>query len=163
MNRSRAALIGMLALAPTLASCGPGDGPVLYPVNGKVIYKGQPAAGATVIFRREDAPPPVPNAPPLIPVAQAGEDGTFSLAIEDVGRGAPAGKYTVLVEWRTKAEGTSEPQATPKKKSRQKIVPDKPDGTPDRLGGRYMKAESPRFRAEVKPETNNLEPFDVSS
>ena len=58
--------------------------------------------------------------------------------------------------------GDERTQATPKKKARQKFVPDKPDGTPDRLEGRYMKPEKAPFHVEVKPEPNDLEPFDVS-
>ena len=56
MIRSRALMITMVVLALTLASCGRGDVPALYPVHGKVIFNGQPAEGATVMFQREDAP-----------------------------------------------------------------------------------------------------------
>ena len=58
--------------------------------------------------------------------------------------------------------GGGAPQAAPKK-GRQKVVKDKPDGIPDRLEGRYMKAEGGRLHAEVKPEKNELPPFDVSN
>jgi hypothetical protein len=161
MVRSRGALLAPLATALTLASCGRGDGPALYPVHGKVIYNGQPAAGATVVFQREDAPSSPANAPPLVPIGQADEHGNFSLAIDQVGEGAPAGKYKVLIHWMALAEATAKPQAIPAK-GRRRTVRDKPDITPDRLEGRYMNAEGPRFHAEVKPEVNQLDTFDVS-
>ena len=162
MLRSRVAMILPMAIALTLGSCSPGDGPPLYPVHGKVIFNGQAAAGATVVFQREDAPPPPPNAAPLIPIGLADEDGNFSLTIDDVGHGAPAGKYKVLIQWLAKAEGKSELEAKPKKGGR-RVVADKPEMPPDRLKGRYMKVDSPRFHVEIKPEPNNLEPFDVSN
>ena len=78
--RSRIAVVAMPVLALTLASCGRGDGPPLYPVHGKVMYKGQAAAGATVMFRRED---PEPNTTPPVPTGQTDEEGNFSLAVDD--------------------------------------------------------------------------------
>ena len=156
--RSRIAVVAMPVLALTLASCGRGDGPPLYPVHGKVMHKGQGAAGATVMFRRED---PEPNTTPPVPTGQVDEEGNFSLAVDDQGAGAPAGKYAVLIQWRTRTEGTDAPKPVPKK-GRRYVSPDKPDGVPDRLEGRYMNAEKSRFHVEVKPGENNLEPFDVS-
>jgi predicted small lipoprotein YifL len=161
MIRSRVAIMAVLALAVTLTSCGRGDGPVLYPVQGKVMYKGQPAVGATVMFQREDGP--TTNAPPLVPIGLVDEEGNFSLETEELGYGAPAGKYKVLIQWRTKGEESTKPQASLKKGGRFKIVADKPDGVPDRLQGRYMKAENALIKVEVKPEQNTLQPFDISS
>ena len=111
----------MLALA--LPSCGRRDGPPLYPVHGKVIYKGQPAAGATVILRRQD---PEPNTTPPVPAGQVNDDGTFPVAVNERGNGARPGKYAVLIQWRTKVEGSA-PKPAPKK-GRRAVVLDKPDG-----------------------------------
>ena len=83
------------------------------------------------------------------------------MAVDDRGAGAPAGKYAVLIQWRTKVEGADAPKPAPKK-GRRAVVTDKPDGVPDRLEGRYMNAEKSPFRVEVKPGENDLEPFDVS-
>ena len=98
-----------------------------------------------------------------MPTGLVDEEGNFSLETEDVGYGAPAGKYKVLIQWRTKGDENAEPQANPKKGRRSKVVTDKPDGVPDRLKGRYMKAENAQIKVEVKPEENTLQPFDVSS
>jgi hypothetical protein len=159
----------MAVLAVTIASCGPGNGPPLYTVRGKVVYKGQPAVGATVLFQREDAPISTPESGPLVPTGTADEEGNFTLETGELGYGAPAGKYKVLIQWRTKGEVTADPSASAQKaagsqkKGRFKIVADKPDGIPDRLEGRFMKADSSKFHVEIKPEQNDLEPFDVSS
>ena len=122
--RSRVVVILIPVLAATLVSCGRRDGPPLYPVYGKVMYKGQPAVGATIMFRRED---PEPNTTPPVPTGLVDEEGAFSLALEDQSAGAPAGKYAVLIQWRTRGEATDEPKPAPKK-GRSKVVPNKPDG-----------------------------------
>jgi hypothetical protein len=157
-NGSRIAAILMPLLALVLPSCGRSDGPPLYPVRGKVMYKGQPAAGATVIFRRQD---PEPNTIPPVPAGQVDDDGSFSVAVDERGDGAPAGRYAVLIQWRKKVEGGAEAKPAPKK-GRRYVVPDKPELIPDRLEGRYMNPEKSPFRVEVKPGENDLEPFDVS-
>lgn len=161
MSRSYAKVIMMLCLAWTLPSCGQGDKPTLYPVQGKVMFKGQPAEGATVLFQREDAP--ATKDLPYVPTGTADKEGHFALETEDVGYGAPAGRYKVLIQWRVKAEENSELQANAKKGRRSRVVPDKPDGAPDRLLGRFMKADKALIKVEVKPGENTLEPFDVSS
>jgi hypothetical protein len=160
MSRYGMPVFALIALASTLASCSQGDRPVLYPVHGKVLFKGQPAVGATVMFQREDAP--ASNAIPYVPVGLVDQDGSFSLETEDVGSGAPAGKYKVLIQWRVKGEDNKPAPANPAKGRRGKIVPDKPDGVPDRLNGRFMRADNSQFKVEVKPDENTLQPFDVS-
>ena len=154
--RSRIAVVAMPVLALSLASCGRGNGPPLYPVHGKVMHEGQAAAGATVMFRREVPSPTRPRRS-----RRANRRGGFPAGRPRPGRRAPAGNYAVLIQWRTRTEGTDAPKPVPKK-GRRYVVPAKPDGVPDRLEGRYMNAEKSKFHVEVKPGENNLEPFDVS-
>lgn len=161
MSRARVTVSIVLPLALALASCGQGDNPALYPVQGKVIFKGQPAEGATVMFQREDAP--TTTTVSYVPTGTTDKHGNFALQTQDVGYGAPAGKYKVLIQWRVKGQDKAEPQANAKKGGRFKIVPDKPDGAPDRLLGRFMKADKTLIKVEVKPENNTLDPFDVST
>ncbi len=155
-------LVLWMPLAAVLPACGGSDGPPLYPVHGKVMYKGQPAAGATVILRRLD---PEPNTTPPVAAGQVEDDGTFSVAVDQRGDGAPAGKYVALIQWRKKAEG-GEPKPDPKpaaKKGRRAAAPVvETELVPDRLGGQFMNPDRSPFRVEVKPGANELEPFDVS-
>jgi hypothetical protein len=162
--RRRIPGVWMPILALSLSSCGRSDGPPLYPVHGKVMYKGQPAAGATVILRGLDA---APNTTPPVAAGQVDDEGKFSVAVDERGDGAPAGKYAVLIQWRKKVEGGGEPQPASgpagKKKGRSRAVPVvASELVPDRLEGRYMNPDKSPFRVEVKPEDNELEPFDVS-
>jgi hypothetical protein len=161
MIRSRLAVIVPIATALTLVSCGRTDGPALYPVQGKVMYKGQPAVGATVILRRLD---PEPNTTPPVPAGQVDDQGSFSVSVDQMGEGVPAGKYAALILWRTKVEGGEPPKPAPKPKKGRRYVPPvvTSELIPDRLAGRYMDPERSPFRVEVKTGDNNLEPFDVS-
>jgi hypothetical protein len=125
-----------LALACT--SCGNG----LYPVAGKVTYKGKPAAGATVFLRRQGGDPV--NEHLIMGIVQG--DGSFTLACGSVGPGAPPGEYDVLVEWK---QGSNQAKGRPQK-------------GPDRLKGLYADPKHPRLHAVVKAETNQLPPIELT-
>ena len=58
-----------------LAGCGTPAG--FFPVSGKVLYKGEPAAGAVVYFHREGPTPALVMS--TLPVGIAEEDGSFYL------------------------------------------------------------------------------------
>jgi len=155
-------LVVMPFVGLSLASCGRGDGPPLYPVHGKVMYKGEPAAGATVILRRQDAEP---NTTPLVPAGQVDDAGDFTVAVDERGDGAPAGKYAVLIQWRKRSEGGAEPKPAPSpaaKKGRRVVSIDKPELIPDRLEGRFMNPDTTPFHVEVKPGENNVDAFDIT-
>ena len=140
----------------TLVGCGTGDG--LYPVYGKVTYKGEPAVGATVSFFRQKPDPSHEE----IPQAQVQDDGSFRLESGDRGRGASPGPYIVLVEWR---------QGPLRSHRLDKVRPSGQEITQggksvlradDRLKGRYVDSAHPRLNAEVKAQTNNLPPFELT-
>jgi hypothetical protein len=128
-------------VALTCCSCGDANG--LYPVSGKVLYKGAPASGATVYFHREGAADRFQEQTPQGVVA---EDGSFTLA-GPTGAGARPGEYAVLVEWK---EGAG------RKKGRGPGL-----SAPDRLRHRYLNPNKPLLLAEVKPTTNQLPPFEL--
>jgi hypothetical protein len=133
-----------------------------------VIYKGEPAVGANVLFQREDDSKASPDSNPIVPSGSADESGAFTLQCDALGQGAPAGKYRVLIQWRNRVGGppvadAGTPSGSAKKTGRPKPKPDKPDGAPDRLEGRFMRPDTARFHVEVKPGDNELTPFDVSN
>lgn len=90
-NLRLALLLGVVALCP---GCGSPAGK-LYPVRGKVLFQGKPAAGARIIF--VPANNPDPTAPRPTAVVEA--DGSFALSTPGAGAGAPAGEYGVAVAW----------------------------------------------------------------
>ena len=154
-----------VSLSTICASCSK-SGPGLYPVYGTVTYKGQPAEGAVVYFHQQGGSPGSPQG--LIPTGVVDSAGKFALDSGDLGTGAPAGKYGVLIQWPDQsisvaqaAEAsakTSAAKAAEKAKARKMKLDKIPS---DRLKGRYSASDRPLLTAEVKPETNNLPAFDL--
>jgi hypothetical protein len=127
------------ALALTSASCGHNR---IYPVSGKVMLNGAPAAGAAVFFYRQGADRM--NEHMIMGVVQ--EDGSFELVCGSLGKGAPPGEYDVLIEWRQRSNHAK--GATNK--------------APDRFRGRYADLKRPRLHAVLKAQTNLLPPFELT-
>jgi hypothetical protein len=132
--------MALTALLLTCLGCGNSNGQ--FPVTGRVLYKGEPAVGATVTFLRKEADRRKES--PVQGVVH--DDGSFALAGPD-GPGALPGDYVVLIEWK---EGAS------KTKGRAPAL-----SAPDRLKGRYMDPNSPVLTAKVEPAKNQLPPFEL--
>lgn len=79
----------VFSLATFIGCSNRGDLPHTVPVTGKVTYKNQPVAAATVSFIGEE------NLRPAVAITEP--DGTYSLKTLDAD-GAMPGKYKVLVE-----------------------------------------------------------------
>jgi hypothetical protein len=127
------------ALALACASCGNKNN--IYPVSGKVTYHGAPAAGAAVFFRRQGGDPMREHL--IMGIVQ--EDGSFELVCGSLGKGAPPGKYDVLIEWkRVTGQGQGRPRHGP-----------------DKLKGRYADPKRPLVHATVAARATNLPPFEV--
>jgi len=140
MSKLPLCLMAMLAAACT--SCGSSNN--LYPVSGKVLYKGQPAVNATVFLRRQGASALSQQA--IMGIVQ--EDGSFTLVCESLGNGAPPGEYDVLIEWKY------DPKMT-RTGSNTKLPP-------DRLQGRLADPKHPRFHVTIKAQRNDLAPFELT-
>jgi len=130
----------MVALVLACASCGNQNN--IYPVSGKVTYKGSPASGATVFFNRRGGDSM--NEPMIMGIVQ--EDGSFELVCGSLGKGAPPGNYDVVIEW--------------KQVSGQSMG--RPQHGPDKLKGRYADPKHPLLHATVEAKTNDLPTFDLS-
>jgi hypothetical protein len=127
------------------ASCGGPGGPKAYPVQGRVFHKGQPAAGARVVFHpKSTVDPQAPR-----PYGTVRPDGSFNLTTYKPDDGAPAGDYHVTVIW---------PNASGRKKSGG-AVPDLANN--DRLKGEYSSPARSPFQARVVEGKNELEAFDL--
>ncbi len=123
-----------------LASCSRGGHTPVYPVTGRVLFKGKPAEGAQVTFVGLDQKDPkTPK-----PGAQVKKSGVFRLSTYRSYDGAPAGRYAVTVIYRSSA----------------RKVDDENMG-PDLLQGRYADAKTTPLKAEIKTGNNELEPLDL--
>ena len=138
--------IATLILMPTLASCGDSGRVSVYPVSGKVLHQGQPAAGANVIFHATDPSGNSSSVP--IPRGTVRADGTFELSSYEEGDGAPAGTYDVTIIW---PPVTADPNADPESAG----------GEADRLRGRYASPDTSGLSATVLEAKTQLEPFEL--
>ena len=105
----------------------------VHPVSGKVLVKGQPAAGAFVLFVPVNEPAENPDPRPR---ATAGEDGSFAVSTYGDADGASSGQYVVAISW------------------------EDPESRSDRFGGRFDATKS-KLRADVKEGKNELTPFQL--
>jgi hypothetical protein len=128
------------------ASCGDSDGVSVYPVSGKVLHQGQPAAGAHVVFHATNPAAIAPNVP--IPRGTVQADGTFELTSYEEGDGAPAGTYDVSVVW---PGDPADPNADPESGG----------GQADRFRGRYANPDASGLSATVLESQTQLEPFEL--
>jgi hypothetical protein len=149
-------LLMLAAVIGSLVQVGCGNPPGLYPVYGKVLHKGEPAAGAVVYFHHEG---PGASAAAAIPFGIVEDDGSFNLTCDNQGNGCPPGKYAVLVEWR---DGTGDGVIPVKTTGKIKLVKrSRVRSGPDRLKGRYFDITKPLLHVEVLPQSNPLPPFEL--
>jgi hypothetical protein len=133
-----------LAVAAALlgVSCGSG----LNPVRGKVLFQGEPARGAVVVFHPKNND----GLTTLRPSGVVDGDGNFTLSTSRPADGAAAGEYLVTITWPE--------DAGPAKPAFGTELPPEP---PDRLKGRYADRVRSGLSAQVKPGTNQLPPFEI--
>lgn len=141
---SRRPLVGMI-LAVLLAGCG--DGKVLVIVKGKVLAKGQPAAGATVLFHPTTGDPTAQTASGV-----AGDDGTFAVST-GLDQGVPPGNYIVTLTW-------PDPSVKP---TPQEMMMGMIEPGPDLLKGKYADKSTSTLKAEITGSTTELPPFEVEA
>jgi len=89
------------------AGCGTPE-PELFPLAGRVLYRGRPVAGAELGFH------PLFEGPGWSPVAVTGEDGSFQAATKQPGDGVLPGRYKVTVVWHPEtSDGEESPNRLP--------------------------------------------------
>lgn len=135
-----------------LASCGSGNrlGIVkhdekLVPVEGTVLFEGQPAKNATVVFVRQGSTGSLQvdgKAPPN-PHGECDEAGKFKLMTYMAIDGAPIGSYTVSVSWKDPEGQSREGETYPE------LLP------------QFVDPATSGLIAEVKPGPNVLKPFEL--
>jgi hypothetical protein len=136
-------LLTILALAAI--GCGAKKKTPVNPVSGTVMIGKDPVAGADVYFHPVNGPKP-PEIP-MFPNGRTDDQGRFTLSTHELGDGAPAGSYKVLIHW-------------PKQNGERNEDRDD-DPKADRLGGRYATAEKTPLTAEVVAGSNEPKTFEV--
>jgi hypothetical protein len=133
-----------LTLALLCAACGrDASHRDCYPVRGRVLIKGQPAASALVVFY------PVDRADGKSPSASATteDDGTFILSTYETEDGAPAGDYDVAI---TPAGKSSPVTRDPfRKLAGKKQAPER------------SRAKAQTFRVHIEARANDLPAFEL--
>ena len=125
-----------------VSGCGSNGNRVpVFEVEGSVVVDGQPAQHAQVYFHPED------KSQKLFPHGEVDENGTFQLSTYEMNDGAPVGSYLVTIVWQDPPPPGSSIDA--------------PRG-PDKLEGMYADKKSSQLRVEIKPQSNQLEPFLLS-
>jgi hypothetical protein len=161
-QRFRVALALLLTIPLLLAGCG--NQPAGYSrAFGKLSYKGEPAAGALLVFHLEGKPQ---SAELVVPSATVEDNGRFEL-VSPTGNGAPPGKYKVLVSW--PADLSTAEALTDTKSKTKKSASSGPDRrknkldtlAKDRLKGRYSNVDTPLTTVEVKAETTDLGSLEI--
>lgn len=130
---------GLLSLSAL--SCSGGG---LNPVEGKVIYQGQPLSGALVSFH----PKGQTDFKAISSVGYTKDDGTFTLTTGKQA-GAPAGEYLVTITCSREV-----------KRAGGGISTSMPE-TEDTLKGAYSNRDLSKIQVTVKSGKNKLEPFDL--
>ncbi len=139
--RHRPSLRTLLGFVLVVEGCGGEAGPTIYPVSGKVLVDGKPAAKALVTFHPSSGPPTS-----MIPYAETDADGTFRPSTRLTGDGAPAGNYTLTIIWpEIKVDHGEEVSGR------------------DRLGGKYHKPQDSNLKVTIKQGENSLPPFELKS
>jgi hypothetical protein len=133
--------LGLAIILVCVPSCG-SDRVPCHPVHGEVFaLEGKertPAVGAVVVFHPAT---PLPGDVPR-PTARVEEDGKFRLTTYGKDDGAPAGEYTITIEW-------VPPRPPP---------PFRPKQTGDRLAGRYSDPATSNLKYTVEKNKENEVP-----
>jgi hypothetical protein len=153
----RASRLMLLASTATLLACSqtPEGRPPVYPIKGKVLYKGKPITGGTVVFERDGGDPPeskaIPGSGPFRATGRIEADGSFGLQAFPDAEGVPAGWYKVGI---SSIPPRSEGNLLDAAASAQK-------GNPDVLRGRYADPKTSGLRAQVVKDQANEPRFDL--
>jgi hypothetical protein len=157
-------LVASALLLTMLSVAGCSNQPAGYSrAFGKLSYKGEPAAGALLMFHADGKPQ---SAELVVPSATVGDDGSFQL-VSPTGDGAPPGKYKVLVSW---PADSSAAEASVESKSKTKTTvssgssrrKNKLDSmAKDRFKGRYLNVDTPLTTVEVKAEATDLGSLEI--
>jgi len=133
------------AVSLACSSCSGTNDPPVFPVHGKVLFKGKPASGAFVVLHSVD---PSSMSQKGRPRAVVQDDGSFTVSTYGAKDGAPAGDYAVSITWKTTKVNI------PARKGRPKRVP-------TNFPEKYKKPKTSGLVIRVEQTQNKLQPFDI--
>jgi hypothetical protein len=133
----RLTALGLVGVAVASTSCSQDKRVPVFPVTGQVSFAGKPTPRALLVFH-----PVIESS--LRPLGTVDEDGTFTLTTYEQGDGAPAGDYTVTVEWRRLATINDDQRP------------------PNKLPARYSNPKSSGITARVSEGDNVLPPMQLT-
>jgi hypothetical protein len=147
MNSSvyHCAVASLLSSFVFLSGCGGGNS--LVPVTGKVLSKGQPAAGATLLFH-----PAINDVNAQTASAVADENGVYTIS-SGLEKGILPGSYSVTVTW-------PDPSVKP---TQAQIMMGMVEPGPDMLKGRYSDKNSTTLKVEITGSTTEIPPLEVEA
>jgi hypothetical protein len=149
-------MIALLTAASLACTHWPGDDhPPVYPVKGKVLYKGHPIVGGVVVYEFDEgeAQGPATSAGrgSLRATGRIEPDGSFRLVAFPGAEGVPEGRYRVgISSMPPRTEGGILDSARSATK-----------GNPDVLRGRYADPKTSGLHAEVVKDAANEPTFDL--
>lgn len=139
-----AALLLLLTLSTGCGSAEAENLREVYPVTGKVFYKGEPIPDGMVSLT------PVTSTndekPFYAPRGTVDENGMFNISTYSTGDGAPPGEYKVSFTWVGSLKGVSE---------------DEEDKLPEKLPRKYTNPETSGITVTVQNRDNLLPPFEL--
>jgi hypothetical protein len=129
--------MAMLPILVALSGCSEQRVPV-YPVSGKVTYKGQPPVGATVVLHSISGA----NTSDVAPTGTVKDDGSFAITSYEPGDGAPQGEYVATIEWF-------------------KFAPELGGAGPNVIPPRYVSAKTSPVKVNVSGGPAQIEPIII--
>src|SRR4051812_19903009 len=103
MRRTGTLLISSALCFVTANGCSKSKDPnrlPVFPVSGRLSVKGQAPSGAFVVLHPKNGAATAPNGEVVRPRAVVNPDGSFAFGSYDSSDGAPAGEYSLTIEWR---------------------------------------------------------------
>jgi hypothetical protein len=160
MNQRFSVVLALLSAALFVAGCG--YQPAGYSrVHGKLLFKGEPAVGAFLVFHLAGQPQ---SADLVVASATVEDDGSFEVA-SPKGDGSPSGKYAVHVSWSVDPLTVEEPTETRTRKKAGSVPKQRKNkldtAAKDRLKGRYFDVKTPLTTVEIKAETTDLGSLEI--
>jgi hypothetical protein len=119
----------------------------MYPVEGKVLYKGKEISKAVVTFHPKGGDPVTAQRP----TGLTGDDGTFKLSTGSVA-GAPSGDYIVTFVWLKDPPAGKAPKGM--------VMGSQPEPI-DGFEGAFNDASKSKHTITIKNEANKLAPFNL--